>query len=61
MAASETYRLSVEYGAIPLSTVVVSPAERSEFERFEDPTSKLVAIPKTDADKKGRKKSQKKT
>lgn len=52
MAPSETYHVSVKYGAAPSNTVVVPAAEPVEFERFERLTSQLLSVPKAELDEK---------
>jgi hypothetical protein len=52
--ADPTYRLSVRYAGTP-NTVIVPPAGKSEFERFEDLTRKLAQVPKSELDEKRKK------
>jgi hypothetical protein len=47
---TETYTLSVEYGATPSSMVVVPAADRTEFENFEELASRLLKLPKDSSD-----------
>ena len=52
MATTDTLHLSVKFGAIPTSTVVVPSTQPTEFERFENLTEKLVRVPKRELDSK---------
>jgi hypothetical protein len=52
MEKTEPYRVSVKLGAVPTSTFVVPAAKRTEFERFEDLTARLLTVPKSEIDAK---------
>jgi hypothetical protein len=56
--ASKEYQVSLEYGATPSHTEVVSPPEPgAEFKRLEDLTRALLTVSKMELDKKREHKS----
>ena len=50
--ATETYEVSVTYGATPTTTVIVPAPDRTEFENFDELLGNLVKVPKTAPDTK---------
>lgn len=50
MTTHDGYEVTVRNGATPSRTIVLSPVESSEYERFAALTSKLVRVPKEEVD-----------